>query len=509
MNWPRPRTWVMLLILATLGHGAASADELWVIAEKTRRIWIIDTITNLSSTSAIGIADPNGDGTLDTPTDIAFSTAPNNNGNKAFVTQGPLLTVLNVPTRTIQSVIDVSALIGDGTLILDGIAASSLRSFKVGSSRRSVSYLFLSGTVQVVGVGDRAIWIVLDQTRVLSGATTGLLVDTGRLADGFHGGDVAVLDDPVGDQHQRVWFNSIDDTGPPPYRARADLLATPDVNPPVFQVAASQVRPLSGSSSAPKRLQFGSTWAGASVLMPWHNLGLIENLEHSRACSFSSPISAVALTGPGEVSMSIFALNPTGRQLLMIDPSTCGVTQRATGIEPVAIVPLRTYRWHSVFVINRGSNTVTRFFENGTLPLTITVGTGGDEGPLAGGIGYVSPCAIEDLTVEKSGPDLELSWSNQGCNVPTYAVFAHCADDDPDCIYDCTCPSLDPACFCPAFEGAGPALTALLPGAEPGKRKWVQIGSPNGTSFTIDDANTPDMNVEVWVGADEGVPPPP
>jgi hypothetical protein len=497
-----------MAMLVTLVHRAASADELWVIAEKTRRIWVIDTITNLSSTSPIGIADPNGDGTLDTPTDIAFSTAPNNNGNKAYVTQGPLLTVLNVPTRTIQRVIDVGDLIGNNRLVLNGIAASSSRSYRVGSTRRNFSYLFLSGTVQVAGIGDRALWIVLDQTRVLSGATTGLLVGTGTLADGFHGGDIAVLDDPVGAQHQRAWFNSIDDSGPAPYRLRADLLATPDVNPPAFAVASSRLVTLSGTSSPPKRLQLGSTWAGASVLVPWYSLGVIRNLEHNTTCMFPSSISAVAMTGPGEGSMSIFALNPTGRQLLMIDPSTCGFTQRATGIEPVAIVPLRTYRWHSVFVINRSSNTVTRFFENGTLPLTITVGTGGDEGPLDGGIGFVSPCAIEDLTVEKSGPDLQLSWSNQGCNVPTFAVFANCADDDPDCIYDCTCPSLDPACFCPAFEGAGPAFAPLLPGAKPGKRKWVQIGSPNGTSFTIDDANTPDMSVDVWVGADEGIAPP-
>lgn len=517
--------------LAALLLGALSiahADELWVVAEKSRRIWIVDTVNNTVSPSPIPISDPNGDGTVDPPRAITFAKTIASNGERALVAQGPLITVLDATTHAVTSSCNIGLVIGRPSLQLHGLAASHPRRFVAASGSGTMlrTHLFATGVIATTGdpIGT-AVWVALDQNRLVTGTcTSALIVGWGTLGPGFRGASIQPLDLPEGALHQRIWITSIDDAGPP-YHLRADLIATANLPAPNFLLARTELRTIPGTLPAPTSLQLSAPLDGTPLIVPWGAVGEIRNLTHELGCTLPGVRpNAVSITGPGVDSYTVLVADEGSNRLLVLDPSDCSTTSFPVGRRPVAITPLRPYDWHSAFVINRDGDSVTRIDRNAALT-TIALGGGGStcaECPVAAGVARLPSCSVSSLTVTRDESALDLAWDGQGCP-EGYDVYATCLDDDPDCPLSCDCSAPVAGCICPGLTlgadlavGASPqrspapddlSLVGLIP-SKPGQLPWIKQGSTLNQQIALD-LDGSDAEIGLWVGGFEGDEPPP
>ncbi len=483
---------VVLCVLVVNGVGLATAEQLWVIAEKTRRIWLVDTVTNTVSPSPIMIGDPDSDGTLDTPRGIAFSTTPTQRGTKALVAQGKLVTVVDVASRNVGPVTDVGALIGDPSLLLTGIATSVPRHFGTSSATRT--FVFLLGSVAGIAGGPRsALWIALDQPRTIAGSVGTSSRWFGTISTGFSGGSVHVLPTADGLKRQRVWYTLIDSVSATP-RVASVLLSQADSVTPTFSLSQFQQRTMSGTAPAPKAIHLGAPATAELPVMPWYSTGELENVQHGFSCSVGGRLTAAAVVGPGVNSYTVFATDVLNSQLLVIDPAKCaGAIRRPTGRNPISLTVLGRNHWDAVFTTNYDGDSLTRLNRDGSMN-TIQLAPPGStcaECPSESGVAFQSPCVVEQLAVSKSTSSLDLSWSDESCPADGYDVFCRCLDKDVDCPCSCVCDGSPPfGCECPGIDGvpfgAGASTTdlglALLPppgGGDPSEDGWIKLGSTN------------------------------
>lgn len=469
----------------------AMAEKLWVIAEKSQRIWIVDTNTNQRETLPISISDPDNDGTPDTPRGIAFSTTPAQRGTKALIAQGKLVTVVDVATRAVGPTTNIASLIGNPSLQLTGIATSLPRRF--GTSSTTQSFVFLVGSIAATNdAPGSTVWIVLDQPRTIAGALTTSSRWFGPLANGFNGGSVQVLPTADGAQRQRAWYTLIDNASPP--RVAAALLAQANSTNPTFSVERFEQRTMTGTAPAPTAIHLGAAPTADLTVMPWYSSGELENLQHGFSCSVGGRLSAVAITGPGVNSYTVFATDVLNNQLLVIDPANCSTAvRRPTGRKPISLTALGRNHWEAIFTTNYDSDSLTRLNRDGTQPPPIQLappGTICTECPVQSALALQATCVVEQLEVAESLNSLELSWTDQACASGGYDVFCRCLDKDPDCPCSCVCDGTSPpfGCECPGLDP--PNFTrqsstddlgfALLPppgGPDPSEDGWIKVGS--------------------------------
>ncbi len=516
-----PRAIRLCGLLAVLGASisvsAAAPLEAWVVNEESKSIKVISVATS-TVVADFSIADPDFDGSDETPWGIAFSQLPGDGGTHAFVTQENLLTVIDTATRTVVTTYDVASLLGVPSITLRGLSSAAPRSFEqpVLDLPIALARLFVAGTL----AGGEAVAVVLDQEALVSGLGSPL-VTWEELDPAATALDVQVLGDAAGPRYQRALF-TLESFGPLGPQISAVEIWTGSTNVSPWSVGEAQDFALDSATPPPGQLGIGAPPTRPLPILPLAGIGALRNLDPTlgNRCDFGGSLVDALVTGPGADSYTVFGLDRPGRQLHVIDPRDCTGDAFTVGEDPVALATIGRVSWRSVFVANRGSDDVTRVDHDGTLT-TIPLGGGGPVCQLCpksiavnGDTTLELACEPGPLSVMKADGDMDgtvddlvISWSPEGCDNQTkYSVFCQCLDDDPECVCECDCGILGGLCACSGIGGF--ALSALDgpfdqvlqndPNGDPVKKNpWKKLGSPTGdTEYVHEDAALADAS---WV----------
>lgn len=510
-----PRAVRLCALLAIFVPASSTCDaaplEAWVVSEQSKSIQVISVATS-TVIADFSIADPDLDGSDETPWGIAFSQLPGDGGTHAFVTQENLLTLIDTTTRTVVATYDLASLLGVPSITLRGVSSAAPRSFEqpVLDAPVALARLFVAGTL----AGGEAVGIVLDQQALVSGIGSPL-VAWEQLSPSATALDVQALGDARGPRHQRAIF-TLESFGPLGPQISAAELWTGSTSVSPWGVGEAQVFALDSAMPLPGQLGVGAPPTRPLPVLPLAGIGALRNLDPTlgNRCDFGGRLVDALVTGPGADSYTVFGLDRTGEVLHVIDPRDCTGDSFTVGEDPVAIATIGRVSWRSVFVVNRGSDDVTRIDDDGTLT-TIPLGAGGpacQQCPKSiavnGDTTLEQACDPGLLAVNKADGDMDgsvddlvITWTPEGCDGQTqYSVFCQCLDDDPDCVCECDCGILGGLCAC---SGIGDLALASLDGpfdqvlqndphGDPVKKNpWKKLGSPTGEpSFVHVDAGT-------------------
>ncbi len=504
---------VALVLLAALGSvQAQTAPEVWVVTRDSAEIHMIDPATNLRDPNPLDISDPDGDGTADTPAGgLCFSTVPGLAGTHAFVTyEEGLLAVIEVATGTILSSLDMAAVLSGSScqpglvrdVLLRGCDASVPRRFDDPAGGPVLrSYLHVAATV---GSGV-ATAVVLDQQALIAG--TSPLVDCRTLRSDGTALGVEVLENPHGDLYHRAWYTVRGDSIPE--ELEAVLVTAGDALPSTLTATRRETTLLPTGSSAPDVFHGVAAPFGREFpVWSQFSAGTLSNLDLGGSCTPTGNLVAVEVTGVGPHSYETWALDLVTRRLVLLDPIRCATDPVGVGTDPLGLAFLGPFHWQAAFVINEGTDDVSRVDRDKSVT-PIPLGTGGGPPctlcPIAIGVSQQALCDIEITVVEKRDVNppnglvdtVHIEWEPVGCaGDAEYLVECLCMDDDPACPCKCNCNLFPDDCECPGFEiGAfaegstagepdGPLpLIPKVPWPISPDDAWVPLGVTSGTSF--------------------------
>lgn len=459
--------YLLALLVAWAAAGPATAQpagpEIWVVNNTAGSITVVDP-SSFSVVTTFDISDPDGDSTIDPPWDLCFSTASTQQGTHAFVTQGHLLTVIDVATRGIVAVHDIATDLGVPFIALRGCDAASSREFLPTVGPPVVrSYLHLAGTLAT----GNAHFVVVDQGLAISGATNPV-VGSGLLATSATGQDVQVMDTPGGARFQRAWYSATRSGGV----AGGDALLAVSVSKPVllsspWTVDDTITLPVLPPMTLPDLLHFGVPAGRELPVMTTGAFGRLDNLGTGGACAPGGDLRGVTLTGPGPNSYTALALDALSGEVVVLDPRNCSSLRYSVGADPTDVATLGRLDWREAYVVSRGADTLTRVENNGTvttIPLGLPVA-----GPTAVGLTLKRLCVVKDIRVQRFDEDgdndfddFKLTWDTVGCPPGTkYEVNCFCTSTVAGCPClpcDCSLPNPGAGCFCPGILAQMPPV---------------------------------------------------
>ncbi|GEM_PF-4524734 len=502
------------------------AAGLWVVNEGSRDVSVID-VDSEAVVATVSVEDPDGNGTPDTPADLCFTTSPGIAGSKVFVTQQGLISILDRASPALVGFVDVSRAIGEPSLVMRGCAASPPRRYHLPTdadpgSLVTKTFLDVAGTID----GNTPVWLVIDQDALLGLSLDPVVFDWGTLQSTGEARDVTIAGLPAGDHRHESFYTVVDATpgGPAPtlsvLRLSKDGLLWTS-----FSVETLRQIELSAASSG---LSFKIDDPSGRRLPVWPqgDSGTLENLQSGGTCSPGGRLTHASVTGVGANSYTLFALDHLGEELQMIDPTDCTVQTFALGSDPRDLVTRGRLDWKSVYVANRGSDSIYRL-NDFQLQNTIQLAPPGpacQKCPISLAPDPVAYCEITDLDLQLndfdfdgSKDDIKLSWNAAECPANEYFVWCQCLDDDPDCPCYCDCEIEDSLCNCTGFEGSPPALAAGIDnlhdviqgpvfGPIPSKNPWKKMGISLDGEFIHPDAGNPDAGWVYGVTLDDAPP---
>jgi len=460
--------------------------EIWVVQRDAGRISIIDQagFTNLTS---FDISDPDGNSTIDPPWDICFSTPSSHPGTHAFVTQGRLLTVIEVTSRAIVGVHDIASLLGVPDVSLRGCAAATPRELTVtGGPPVVTSYLHVAATLPT---GD-AHFVVLDQDLLITTGTFSPVVDSGLLAAQATAQDAAVMDTPGGRSFQRVWYSATR----PGVAANDELVlvlvTSEEPLSSAWAVEDTRTAPLPLGQPLPDMLRLGVPPGRELPVLPTAGLGTLENLGTGGSCDPGGDLRAVTLTGPSPNSYTALALDGSSGEVVVVDPKNCSSLRYSVGADPTDVAALGRLDWREAYVVSRGDDTITRLKNDGSLT---TIGFGLPiAGPTAVGITLKPWCSVKNIRVfpfDQDGDgqlnDYKLTWDGVDCPAGTqYEIGCFCTSTSADCpCTPCDCTQQPPGdgCYCPGVIAMMPPVME-----PPDLPLQVQIADPEEPDVLIE-----------------------
>ncbi|RMF72462.1 MAG: hypothetical protein D6738_11155, partial [Acidobacteria bacterium] len=451
---------------------------------------------------------------------IAFSTAPDHPATVAFVAQDGLISVLDVATgRPRRSPYDVRGHPGLAGVTLRGLATSRPRWFDDPTGGFSVlrNFLFAAATLP----SGEAHLLVFDQLTMIEAPGVPALVADVLVDPDATAFEVHALRTPGGDGFLRVWVTLGRPSSTAPQIA-AVLVATDRFFGDPWTVRRRHDVPLAIGSTLPPTIGFGNPPGREAPILPTGADGRLLNLQTRGQCSGLGEPSAVAVTGPGPGSYTVFAIDRQSETLRVINPLDCSEYTSAPvglGRGPVALATLGGLRWRAVFVANRDDDTISRLDDDGTIHAPIVLAPPGGPActkcPVALGVVPRAGCGVDGLEIVRDDadpdgtPDLQLHFDKTGCPQPDateVVVQCKCTDDVPDCPCACDCLAPAPGCFCPGFVGGGfTASSGLGPGEtliglaqDPigGENPWKELGRTVNSPFVHEDAGVADQS---WI----------
>ncbi|ANM30169.1 hypothetical protein ABI59_12185 [Acidobacteria bacterium Mor1] len=488
-----------LLGLLFAAAGPAVANEIWVVNENSRDIVILEANTE----SIIDFIDLTA--VQDDPYDVAFTTVPGIDGNIAFVTQGELVVLVDVPSRTPFNQVDVSNLLGL-TAQVRGAAAARPRAFLDGGGGEVTRNLLYVAAQVINAAGFSEPWfVVLDQdVMVADPSDPAVLVQAGPLETTQPGQvlevmDVDVLSTPAGDRFQRAWFTHLEEA--PSIRLVATLVAAKrDIAAPIQPVEVRDEQ--LGLPSLPDSVTVGVPYDRELPALPLAEEGRVVNLDTGGDCEIpSSNLRDVATAGLGPGSHTVLLANDgaPGR-IEWLDPSTCASISFPAQDEPVDIAFDNPIEWNRAFVANRNSDSITLLrvdqsqttipLPGGTSPCTLCPRS------VVANLGLQGSCTVRDFEVNpdptSGGADSIISWNLTGCDSePEYLVACVCEDpSSPLCPPGCGQSTLTPgANAVSSIETLDLALEAGGPLCD-GEWKPLHSTGPGDTDYTVPGGGT-------------------
>lgn len=493
-------------LIAAAGLSIAIAQtpppEAWVVEEGALQVEVVDTDTGVVLAS-IDLRDPDADGSDDPPWGLAFSTEPGAPDLHAFVTQQGLVSVLDVPSRTVDSAtpyFDVARAIGQPGLLLRGCAASPPRWFvDPDGTPRLRALLDVAGTLP----GGTAVYVILDQGMLTSGAGDPV-VSWGTLQAGT-GVSVSAAGLPTGKRRHKPLYAVIE-TGP-----SGDALVTWEVSLDEQLGLGAEPRLLRRvelpAGTAPATFQPGAANGRRLPVMPQGGSGVLENLDTGGRCTPGGELTAVEIAGPGPNSYTLFTLDASTDEIVVVDPVDCSTERVAAEAGARDLALDRPIEWTRLLVANRDDDSLTRLLDDGSAT-RLPLGPGGPACtlcPISVAMKQTQFCAVEmtgqvkgDFDSDGSEDDIRLSWDAPGCaQRQGYSIYCQCIDGQENCPCACDCIVPDPTCICPGLGGMGvslgggsPVLTLQPDPWEPPvlENPWKKLGNSIDTEFDHIDA---------------------
>ncbi len=441
----RVRTFAIVATLLGLSGAPAAANEVWVVNGGKFGIQVIDGVAE-QVVAAIPLDD-----VTDPPRCVAFSSVPGSAGAFAFVSQGPLIRVIDTAQRAVSHDVDVSALLGS-PVELRGCAAARPREFEDGQGAAVRSYLHVAAQVDTGGAAPEPCFIVFDQALLLSNPQDpGLIVANDALGATPPGAvrealDVTVLPHEHGPHFQRAWY-SYRETSPDPALFAA-LVAAERTLGSGWGVVRERIEPLPNTPGLPDGIQLGVTFDRELVAWPTADGQQLLNPQTAGGgCDLpGTRLRGVAIAGRGPGSHTVIAIDDGASPgwAHRLDPASCDFVSTTVGLDPVAVAMFDSREWTKAFVANRDSDTVTVLRSDSTVG-SITLEPGAppcllcplDIEALLGG---PLECTVRNVRAERSGSDVVLSWDTVGCS-PDTQFRVLCVCQDPGGVCPPGCPS--------------------------------------------------------------------
>lgn len=479
-----------LAALTTLALSPALAQEVWVLTEESRELHIIDATTK----TAVGVISlPAGSGT---PTGLTFSTV-GSGGTHAFVTEGSLLYRFDTATRTFVDSVDVSAIVGI-PLTLEDCASAPTREFSAGPGSAPENHLYLAATADPgAGTALEPYYVILDQQELLAGAGVSPLLDSGPLnppgtppgSEGQVSG-VSVLGAPDGIRHEQAWYTI--QVGTPPSAVRSVLIATDSASGTPWENVRNEetVLPPGASTAAPG---IATPYDRPMPLIPIGSALVPLDDRAGESCDLGGELRSALITGPAPGAYNTYVIDGSTSQLLRVNDEDCATEGFPLGDDPVDLTAVAPFTRGEVFVVNRGSDSVSVLCLDDTM-MTIEL-----EPPAPACVLCPIKAVALDLEAQRcnlsnvsmnqvfsdAGPikDTRLQWS--GFNCPTIGVYCQCLpySGEDDCPCECD-PQTDGNCFWTApptasfLSGGGPFIFSAP------KTPWIHLGNTVTNSFT-------------------------
>ncbi|MDQ7006144.1 MAG: hypothetical protein Q9Q40_02825 [Acidobacteriota bacterium] len=482
-------------VLTTAVAAAPSAPpEAWVVEECALQVEVIDTDSG-ASLAVIDLRDPDGDGAVDPPWGLAFSTVPGAVDDFAFVTQQGLVSLIDVRARAVSTAapyFDVAAALGRPGLVLRGCATSPPRWFVDPTGARGLrSLLDVAGTLS----DGRAVFVVLDQQELITGGAHPV-VTWGILGRG-RGTSVSVSGLPAGRGRHTPLYGVIEEN------SQADALAVYQVTLGEDLLAGAQVELLRrselGPGTAPSTFRPAAATGRRFPVMPLGPAGGLENLDTGGSCTPGGTLASVAIAGPGPNSYTVFALDGAADEIVVVDPADCSVERFAAEAGARDLAVDRPIEWTRLLVANRDDDSLSRLLADGSLArLPLGGGPTANLCPVTVALPATQVCAVEltgqfkaDLDGDGSQDDIRLEWQAPGCpSTQGYTVYCQCIDAGSDCPCACDCLFPDPSCICPGVGGTqlglgGSTDTLLVNPWDPPvlENPWKKLGTTFDTGF--------------------------
>lgn len=486
---------------------AATPDEVWVLAEGPRHVRIVTTATPETAVPEpidlnVGFPPP-APSPVPVPRGIAFSTLPPGDPSVVFVSQGNFIRVISKATRTLRRTWDISGTFPPGrTLERLGRMepARPVRLPQPGGGFAWRTFLHVPATVMRTD-GQREPWyVVLDQSALvcLGGSCPSPVIVRGPLplsaSAQAEGVDVAVMNDPLGAERQRVWITARDLTQPRGIAYKLSCRGGGTHGTWAVDTSATRIRMFNGATTTPDNIPVVMPYEGES---PIWGTGCSANTPSAAAPDAGSDtcmdnlgqtgcfqIGGTTLGGTdigrlGFGSGSLYAATTlsvsvgTSATSAPLAPEAAGTLWRiatgtgasqtyAIGEDPADVVVLDPVRTGKVFVSNRGSDNLSVLRPNGTMVTVPLAGAAGSTTttappvPSAPTTCMTCPGAIAtqrtacSATVnsivetnrdgQNDALDVVISWTpSVGCSAnQTWLVLCTCDGSATECPSDCT-----------------------------------------------------------------------
>ncbi len=503
---------LLLILAAALTASQALAANLYVLNERAESISVVNLSTS-TVTSTIPLADPDGNGRPDPPSDLTFSTLPGHMNDHAYVAQGRFLRVVSLQLGTVVRTHDIALLLGLGDLTLAACESAPPRLHIDPPSGMPTlrSYLHLVATM----ASGEARFIVFDQQSLFL-TTAGPPAGQGSLGVNATALGVKVLEEPSGGMFQRAWYQTKTLVGVTNV-VRSTLVQSGRFVGAPWTAATTKIVSVPVPPGA--SLRMGAPWGGGELpVLPTGGGGALQNLATGQGCPIGGDVVAASVSGPGLGSYTILAVRGDTDELVAVNGRDCTTTTFATGASPVDVATLGPVDWVEAFTANRDGDSVTRIKRDGT-SITIPIGSGGGS-CVACPTALAAPtlaCApselrmdVRDADADGQDDDLHLQWNTAGCASGTqFYVYCSCRDDSPTCPCRCDCslPNPPPGCACAGTSGfnlgfAPAGVIQLEPDVAVQENPWKILGVTAGPSLdAVGLGASPDsMDVNVTAG---------
>lgn len=501
-NLRLPHLPVAALAILLAAPALAISPEIWVIAEGSSEILIVDDLADTPATiESVPLPSPAGEA----PYGIAFATLADQPGAFAFVTQGSRLIVFDVAGRAPIFELDVAMFAGFDSVQLRGLAAGLPEPFAPGPDL--VSTLHVAANVRgAPGVPLEPWYFVFDQAVLVGLNPVGtLLLSEGPLPfpqnpppqGALDAMEVAVSGIERGRDLQRAWY-TVREVGTPRLVV-AEIGAEPNG---AFVPRSLFEAPAGAGAAIPSSVHPATPHSTEATIVPLPGENRFVDLNSGRGCPSAQLPRASVITGPGFSTYSIWStlIDPGGPDRVQLsDLQSCEVAPPvAVGENPVALETRGRIYWEELYVANRDSDTLSIVFESNptvaeTIPLDTVVGPSCDKCPrsLAVVERPETVCRAIELEPEFVRPDEFIHrFERRGC-LPGVGISLWCRcleADDADCPQDC--PKVDSG----AARGDGDAFSE------------VDVADPDNEMLTRDGTGA---STETQTQPKDGGPPPP